>query len=138
MATTLQQIFKFSYIKLLYDGSVRAKTPFFRVDSSAIQVIDDPLNFYLHLNVKILPKRQVPIILFIESVYRLYISELEHLKGIYYPLSRKDIRFVQIWCQLWPLIIIAVAEKKMERLLLRFYKGLENRLARKHRLGLWK
>ena len=121
---TLHNRFKFSYLQLLYEASSRAKTPFFRVDSSAIQVIEDPLNFYIHLNVKIIPRRQVPIIHFIESAFHHSISELGHSKGIYYRLLRNGISFVRIWCQQWHLIIIVVKDKKMVRLRSKFYKDL--------------
>lgn len=50
---TLNRRFNFSSLQLLYEAGIKAKTPFFRVDSSAIQVIEDPLNFYLHLNVNL-------------------------------------------------------------------------------------
>lgn len=41
-----------NYLETLYQASVKSQTPFFRVDSSQIQILDDPLDFYLHLNVQ--------------------------------------------------------------------------------------
>lgn len=40
-----------SYLETLYQGSVRAQTPYFTVNSDRISVIEDPLDFYLLLRV---------------------------------------------------------------------------------------
>jgi hypothetical protein len=46
------------YLETLYQTSVKSQTPFFRVDSSQIQIIEDPLDFYLHLNVCTRPTKE--------------------------------------------------------------------------------
>lgn len=38
-----------SYLNKLYETSKEQKTPFFKVDSHHIRIIEDPLDFYLSL-----------------------------------------------------------------------------------------
>lgn len=42
------------YLETLYQASVNAQTPFFRLNSSEIKIIEDPLDFYLHINVRLI------------------------------------------------------------------------------------
>lgn len=46
-------LYQTSYLNKLYECSKNNKTPFFRIDSHHIRIIEDPLDFYLSLIVLI-------------------------------------------------------------------------------------
>lgn len=65
----LRTLYNTSYLNKLYECSKNNKTPFFRIDSHHIRIIEDPLDFYLSLIVLILlnQTRRVSRLLLSES-----------------------------------------------------------------------
>lgn len=84
MFAAIRASFKFSqYLDTLYQFSKVTQTPFFTINSQAVRIIEDPLDFYVLLSVSIWPPRILYLVHRRKLAFLVFTYQLVPSKGIY-------------------------------------------------------